>query len=337
MIFKCIIWTLGLVVWIPVQGQEDLYQQYRDWYRSYFVRNSSMDTEGNLLADGIGEWRPYEAQYTLYAEGYPASRLRVHGSETILEFGGENGIRMGYGIAMLAMEYTRYQQMGLTSKSTRSLNELFLMLQAYRRLDMMANRLLQKYYEECQHKTCDLSLPEGGLRFDGYSGFFMRDDAFFNISRACDDHTLCPRFATGKLVDMLEKLRKKDPACKENGAEYVCCMKALIETNMFNSQDQMIGVLHGISIASQLLPEDVHVVLNGEPIYLHNLLSNIAHGIYTKTSSCSRKLKVPSCQGGCGFANHGTGSNAKAFYKGIAAAVERVLGVPYQSKGLLDH
>ena len=211
------------------------------------------------------------------------------------------------------------------------------MLQSYRRLDMMANKLLQKYYEECQGSTCDLTLPEGGLRFDGYSGFFMRDDAFFNIARACDDPVLCPRFAGGKVIDMLEKLRKQDPSCKETGAAYVCCIKALLETNMFNSQDQMIGVLHGVSIASQLLPGDAHVILDDEPIYLHNLLTNIAHGIYTKAESCGRTLKVPSCNGGCGFADHGTGSNAKAFYKGIAAAMERVLRVPYQSKGLLDH
>ena len=122
-----------------------------------------------------------------------------------LDMGSETPQQMGWYWVTLATEWKLLKESGQEAEAQRTLEELVLGLQAYRRLDITANCLAAARYKEitdgfetgaqCEGAPClcagkyqgpdswnfDSSCPGGCDAFtpqtDGYSGFFLREDA----------------------------------------------------------------------------------------------------------------------------------------------------------------
>ncbi len=134
-----------------------------------------------------------------------------------LTFGSEAPHQLGWYLVTLASEYELLRQNGQVEEQQRTLEEIFLALQAYRRLDITANCLVKERYDEitagyevencdiwvlnhhyqddaclCGEKYHNQQCPgDNKWHFDipckrncpwspdlsGYSGFFIRQDA----------------------------------------------------------------------------------------------------------------------------------------------------------------
>ena len=297
---------------------EEWYQDYRIAYRTYFTHNTSLSQEGRLINDGIGDWLDNENKYECWGEGLSATAIKLYDKENRLKYGGDSGLNLGKKIAMLSMEYAWLKEKG-DGGAQMVLNELFLALQAYRRLDMTANQLLLKYFRFTEHKTCNELLAEQGIRLDGYTGFFIRDDVWYSLRSKKDGlgkSNLSPSHADGALLNVLRKLEQRG-GCGEHNGQFISCFKALLDLHLFNSQDQIIGIMHGLAFAKRFLSDTDYVEVKGERYYLLNIVYNIANALWIKTKSCSRSMKIPNCEANCDSWKHGTGSNTKAFQKGI--------------------
>ena len=120
-----------------------------------------------------------------------------------LDMGSETPHQMGWYWVVLATEYELLRRNGQYEEARRTLEELFLGLQAYRRLDMQAQCMVQRRYAEITENfevepcgnwycLCGEKYRKGGHKhfdspcfldcdftpqLDGYSGFFLREDA----------------------------------------------------------------------------------------------------------------------------------------------------------------
>ncbi|MBL7829087.1 MAG: hypothetical protein JNJ57_20800 [Saprospiraceae bacterium] len=70
------------------------------------------------------------------------------GSHNFLEFSSETPHQLGWYLVTLATEYELLRQNGESVEAQRTLEDLFLALQAYRRLDITANCLVKQRYDE---------------------------------------------------------------------------------------------------------------------------------------------------------------------------------------------
>lgn len=171
------------------------YWQVRENFDKYFI-HTDMDENGNLTGDGIGTWDDEKMRYTKAGFSIPALTLvltdKAHESTALIDLqkgfcnnSATPGKRnyLGYGnemiawgnyVAMLATEYELLRRND--QETTKIVNEIFLALQAYKRVDMTANRLA-----DISCKECDVFHGMSGQHFNmsdysGYSGFIMRGD-----------------------------------------------------------------------------------------------------------------------------------------------------------------
>ena len=123
------------------------YWASRENFRNNFIANPIDEQTGDLLSDGIGIWDCDRNMYSMAGVGIPANFIKMT-HLTIPTGDNWNTVQYGdatYGlgryIAMFSTEYELLSQNGQDQAKKRTLNELFLALQAYRRLDMTANRI----------------------------------------------------------------------------------------------------------------------------------------------------------------------------------------------------
>lgn len=152
------------------------YWTTRENLNKWFVASTIDELTGELTSDGIGTWDCEKNMYTLAGVGLPANRI----TNGIYAKYGDATYGLGRYFAMLATEYALLSQSGQVEAKKRTINELFLALQAYRRLDMTANRLYRKYVN-CKY-GCNVNLYSG-VDLSGYSGFFIRDDANWHTTK----------------------------------------------------------------------------------------------------------------------------------------------------------
>lgn len=304
------------------------FEEYLSVYEDIFVRNDCIGSDGQLLCDGIGDWDDEAHRYTYWGQGLAAEKLNHTRSHTYLVYGGDSGLRLGRRIALLSLLYDRAQRNGQPKLAQTHLNRLYLALQAYRRLDMTANRWLHTYQTRCLDASCPTDAHPRSPRFDGYSGFFTRDDAFWDLPKsearaALPDH-ISADHCRGKLTDVQQKLRNGHADYK--AANFPCYFPQLLDGHLFNSQDQIIGLMHGLAFVKRLIPSDATVRLPGQQVGVLNIAQRIAEGLYRKAGQCGRMLRIPSCTAGCDSPSHGTGDNVKAFYLGLDYIYQYITG-----------
>ncbi|MBK8562898.1 MAG: hypothetical protein IPN76_06005 [Saprospiraceae bacterium] len=213
-----------------------------------FVANTIDPVTGDLLGDGIGVWDCEINHYSMHGVGLPIPQITMRSPSTNANnWAGGSDITyfLGRHIAMLASEYALLGQSGQYSAQKRTLNELFLALQSYRRLDMTANKLWERYLE-CTGEYCTWT-PS----LDGYSGFFIRSDfdqsSETQFSQEWNDSTdITIGFASS---DNNNCYKIDEPSCEGSGDD--CGFK---ECGLVQSQDQTIGLLFGLAFVRKFVP-----------------------------------------------------------------------------------
>ncbi|MCE7926692.1 MAG: T9SS C-terminal target domain-containing protein [Haliscomenobacteraceae bacterium CHB4] len=201
-----------------------------------------------------------------------------------LEMGSETPHQMGWYWATLATEYELLRLNGQHEEAQRTLEELFLGLQAYRRLDMQAQCLARKRYneirdnfevEQCDPYTNPLLDCLCGEKYwmpdfehsnfgvpcingcdwqpdlSGYSGFYLREDATQGLEVLHDPSE--DRYN----IDLVSSdyAMSLSPPCDSNFSQP--CYLAHRQNYM--SQDGVTGLLIGLALIKRYIPENAEV------------------------------------------------------------------------------
>lgn len=285
-----------------------------------------------------------------------------------LDMGSETPHQMGWYWVTLATEYALLKQSGQDNEAQRTLEELFLGLQAYRRLDIQAQCLVKKRYDEITdgfetdascipddpsppfssclcgkryrtkfkfnqntglfeevpgkepHNTFSTPcFPGCGFqpRTDGYSGFFLREDAMPFMEGALNDGSEDKWNIDAVKSDFINS---QSPPCDNNFSQ--TCY--LVHRQDFMSQDQMISLMLGLAFIKRYIPADATVttcdgqtfnVLN-EAVQIGNAFGNLVTGddfdriIWPGSNSCcGSEVSLSATEGGKLF------TQAKGFKK----------------------
>jgi hypothetical protein len=175
---------------------EDRYWTIRKRLNEHFVKNDYESLkDGYDDLDGIGTAKKDEKGnfimpiiYTKAGYGMPAAGYNMATNSTYQS--GDATAAQGNYFAMLATEYKLLQNTGDATNAQKTLDELFLSLQAVRRLDMSANQFILEQgkkqgdmlkdlipidspYEPCVNPD---KVSNNVDMTSGYSGFFYRND-----------------------------------------------------------------------------------------------------------------------------------------------------------------
>ncbi|HRI00298.1 MAG TPA: hypothetical protein PK006_04525 [Saprospiraceae bacterium] len=235
-----------------------------------------------------------------------------------INFESETPTQLGWYIVKLATDYELFRLAGDQKEMKRSLEEIFLAIQALRRLDMQAQCIFKRLYDKrkgCDNCTVcpeDYELARVHTRLtstkykdcdyepqlDGYVGFFIREDVSMDFGNSFHDSTEQKWNVDGTN----SKWALTTPPCSTHVDEKACLM---FRTQNFLSQDQIIGILNGFAFIKRYIPADAEVVLcNGErykPLsmvqkYTKALIERIDNNIYNRIPipgrECSKATKA---------------------------------------------
>ncbi len=197
-----------------------------------------------------------------------------------LDIGSETPSQLGWYMVMLCMEYERYRLMNQADLQRRSLEELYLALQALRRLDMQAQCAAEKLYEHLRlnnkQRCCEKYFGrQKGLveihsfltsgrfspscdfkkQLDGYNGFFIRADAPQSLRE--DLHDESHEWFHVDAIDC-DYARTEKPCSRQSINERACY---LYHQQAYMSQDQIFGLLNGLVFVRKFIPAHATVTL----------------------------------------------------------------------------
>ena len=312
------------------------YWEFKDRLHRHFIR---LDHWG----DGVGNWDNTLLQYSKAGYSLPASLLRITKTacnyweyvfyncfaspETTSNCQTSNILRwadttidLGYYLAMLATEYELLSRNRQFEQRDKTLHELWLALQAYRRLDMTANRLYHnwkdKYDPGCRmlqsSGMCGQSAED--LDFSGYSGFFLRDDVPNSIQHYFNGN------ANGDKAWEVGGVRT-DFSCIENDlpGNYLPYENSL-SGDFTPSQDQMIGLLFGLAFVKRYIPPNEEIFGQNVLKMAQKIAAGFLHHIHPadETIEHYRSIRYPGCLQGTPTER---GSNASNFFYAINRAI----------------
>lgn len=274
-----------------------------------------------------------------------------------LEVGSETPHQMGWYWATLATEYELLKRNGQLQEAQRTLEELFLGLQAYRRLDMQAQCMVRKRYDEITADfevetcgswvspqlqvtgdcLCGAKYTDGHPNFDnpcedicdyppdlsGYSGFFLREDATQGLEILHDSSE--DRYN----IDLVSSAYAMSlaPPCTSDFSQP--CY--LVHTQNFMSQDGMTGLMIGLALIKRYIPEDAEVVTCDGTIYKPLLMAKkITSAIIDRVDDAYRnRISWPGSPGCCAketFLSNGEGGQLQATITGFKHAADYIDG-----------
>lgn len=263
-----------------------------------------------------------------------------------LEMGSETPTQLGWYLTAMAMEYELLRKNGQQESQQRVLEDIFLALQAHRRLDIMAQCIVKRQYDELkadslnpdrrlctsiyQNSHCGDIVPlsssttvytngqvityEHGKyddqcsftpQTDGYSGFFIREDATQGLEAMLNDTT-----EDKYNIDVVGSAHSMSliPPCKKKISQ-ACYLASL---QHFMSQDQVIGLYTGLAFIKRYIPAtDSVTTCDGRRYPVLSEAQKIAKSIYSRidedgdriawpgTDSCATtKQFISNCEGG---------------------------------------
>ncbi len=314
-----------------LSSQEDLlFQRYWE-FRKIFDENFihyDLDEHGNLTSDGIGTWDHTTQTYSSKGKAIPIDEFRYSDYyQSLYNYVGENP-KFGHILKLLCLEYRLFQQHGQTREAQTTLNKIFLSLQAIRRLDMTANKLMMTYYA---NKGYGCTNPR--LNTSGYTGFQLRDDtdyntnkghqAFgFNVSHSQsiyvttqitikdDQENSCP--SSPHMADLVNCFPPNETNYKEMGEGWQYTKNGGVV-----SQDQIIGNVMGLAYVRKLIPTTAFVEYNGTRYYLREINKKIAQGYINITRPNGHKMYYPGCYGDQLGPKIEVGGNISGYYYGL--------------------
>lgn len=247
-----------------------------------------------------------------------------------LEMGSETPTQLGWYLTAMAMEYELLRKNGQQEAQQRVLEDIFLALQAHRRLDIMAQCIVKRQYDELKadslnpdRRLCTSIYPNnhcGGIvsingaydptcnftpQTDGYSGFFIREDATQGLEAILNDTT-----EDKYNIDLVGSTHSMSliPPCKKKISQ-ACYLASL---QHFMSQDQVIGLYTGLAFIKRYIPAtDSVTTCDGRRFPVLSEAQKIAKSLYSRideeddkiawpgTDSCATtKQFLSNCEGG---------------------------------------
>jgi hypothetical protein len=245
-------------------------------YAAYRKRLNSIFLKVAWGTDGIGELKKDEDGNLIEPPFFEYSGTSFAATSFLKEKNeiqsGDGTIMHGHYIAMLATEYVLLKKQNDSNQASRTLEELYLSLQTIRRLDMLANVILEYSLDDLlkNKKIKSLEITKKSIQKDGYSGFFLRDD----INWASNNY-LESSWSTGftGFQSDLDKSKDKAKAMFLKGNAPIV------------SQDQIYALIMGLGFVNNLLSESE---VKEKPI---RDLSMKISAAYLK--SCFKNIKVP--------------------------------------------
>lgn len=300
-------------------------------FENYFI-SYSVDDLSILTNDGIGKWDANKCAYQYAGFNLPAySYDLTAGNHNPKRHFGETPVRLGQLIATACLEYSTNMKEDKVSNAKVLLNKVFLLLQAYRRLDMTGNKLMEIYFNNCGNSVC----PDYIADVSGYTGFIIRDDVPFKFSNAYQSATLDhykSDFADSDMTRLLNSMNREglissdpsfcDMACyfprneqKENGGN----MNTI-------TQDQLIGILQGMMYVKRLIPKgEGNIEVQGQQYNVVDMAERISSAIKRITSGCSNNMMFPSCKD-CKESVEAKNAGVAIYYYGIAHVIKYITG-----------
>ncbi|MDQ3141959.1 MAG: hypothetical protein M3Q56_06895 [Bacteroidota bacterium] len=187
-------------------------------------------------------------------------------------FSSESPTQLGWYIMMLCTDYEIARVKVDSHRMKLSLEELFLALQAVRRLDMQAQCMFERFYTSqsslptssfCTSKYCDKNHPklcrhylhsscDFKAQLDGYYGFFIREDATQSLQEKLHDPSE-EQFH----VDAISSVHSNNSfPCVRDTLNEICWF---YYNQGFMSQDQVIGLLNGLIFVKRFIPSEAYV------------------------------------------------------------------------------
>lgn len=301
----------------PPEAMTAKYWQYRENFNNHFILNDR-DPSG-CVGDGIGQQSGNSCEFSKAGYGLPATGIvmspnggrgmndrndnvlypqwydqdcaedvsnpgDVPFKHNYLEYGSETPHQMGWYWAMLATEYELLRLNGQNQEAQKTLEELFLGLQAYRRLDMQAQCMASIRYDEItddfEVEQCDPNtnpdldclcgekywMPDYEHQsfgvpcinncdwqpdLSGYSGFYLREDATQELEILHDPSE--DRYN----IDLVSSdyAMSLAPPCTTTFSQP--CY--LAHRQNFMSQDGVTGLLVGLALIKRYIPASAEV------------------------------------------------------------------------------
>lgn len=175
-----------------------------------------------------------------------------------VSYGGDSHFRIGNYLALLVTEYELLRRNNQNVRATRTLEELYLALQAVKRLDMTANRWLKKD----QDANCTSTAYPA--QYTGQTGLILREDAPYDLWKEYRNPSV-----VGNPFSNIGAITGHQAGCGlniEDDAKDGLTRPVSPELHDFNikadyatlSQDQIAGLFLGLRFITKLLPDDIH-------------------------------------------------------------------------------
>lgn len=315
---------------LDYESLKEKYAFSQDIFDQYFM-NYSVDDLEVLTNDGIGKWQEDKCAYEYAGKNLPAYSYDLSTSDyhTKRHYG-ETPVRIGQLLANTCLQYIQSIEAGNSRMSQIHLNKIFLQLQAYRRLDMTANKIMECYYKNCGNAHCtDFEVDDSG-----YSGFIVRDDVPFIFPNDHDENTpkhFSSEYADSDMTRLLtsminEGLVSKSPSFCEMACYFPRNEQRENGGNQNTiTQDQHIGILQGLMYVKKFVPKDAFVKVENDKYNVLEIAQNIASGIKKIMKGCSNNMKFPGCTD-CDNAVEAKNAGVAIYYYGIAYMVEYITG-----------
>ena len=247
-----------------------------------------------------------------------------------LEFGSETLSELGWWFVTLATEYELKAREGDAKGQQKVLEEIFLSLQALRRLDMQAQHIIDRAYANrkgsgllCRkeqalitkvgwwnncHRNWDVKVKENAQfipDYSGYNGFLIRADAGQNLEEIFHDptdeawHVDAIGGAFGALTPT------PNSPCPD--VDSLCYM---VRSQFFLSHDQIMNLFYGLLFVKKYIPATATVrTCDGQVYRPIEMMQKIANAIMSSIDSkhitlpmsrenCRRAVRLSECEGG---------------------------------------
>ena len=247
-----------------------------------------------------------------------------------LEFGSETLSELGWWFVTLATEYEIKGRQGDKKGEQATLEEIFLSLQALRRLDMQAQHIIDRAYAKRQggellcskeqaliskagwwnncHRNWDVKVKKDAHfspDFSGYNGFLIRADAGQDLEKIFHDSTdeAWNVDAIGGAFGALTPT--SDSPCPD--VDSLCYM---VRSQFFLSHDQIMNLFYGLLFVKKYVPADAMVwTCDGQVYHPVEMMQKIAASIMSaidakritlpkSKENCRRPVRLSECEGG---------------------------------------
>ena len=321
----------------------DLFRKYEAYKKRFYRHFIRFDRSKTCIGDGIGTVFSADSSAVRFAKegfGLPATALYLTPADTAairapafrfnwMDFGSETPSQLGWLIAFLATEYELDRLQAQPAAQQRALEDLFLCLQAVRRLDMQAQYLVWRAYlrRSRGEKLCEREAVGathfwwwqnchrgwGGRvqkptafepDFSGYTGFFVRCDAPQVLAdRLHDPHdeSWNVGMIAGAWGDMSRAI------ARGQAVDSLCFLAA---RQHFPSHDQVMSLLYGLVFVKRFVPDTARVTTcDGHTYYPLRMAQRISASIIGAVRQwhlvlpgsravCNRWVKLSECEGG---------------------------------------